>query len=184
MADGAFPFVVVVYRYFAVEAANVAIIRLGVKLRILDIIVNVFYNVLHGGQVVAHIGYFDVGNSSARGNLLELAFKREFGECVDMLAHVHMITVCIVALVRDVGYLAEALFINPCEAVAKRFRRRTVQPEAQPRFLFPFFAMLAQGIHNFKRKLRSFGVGMRNSLDKLCYFVKSYITQRNGRVAV
>ena len=74
-----------------------AIIRLGVKLRILDIIVNVFYNVLHGGQVVAHIGYFDVGNSSARGNLLELAFKREFGECVDMLAHVHMITVCIVA---------------------------------------------------------------------------------------
>ena len=46
VANGALPFVVVVYYYFAVKAANVAIVRFRIKFRVLDIVVNKPYNVL------------------------------------------------------------------------------------------------------------------------------------------
>lgn len=78
VADGALPFVVVVYDNFAVEAANVAVIRFGVEFGVLDIVVDKAHDVLHRSKVLAHIGNFDVRDCTARRNFLELAFKLEF----------------------------------------------------------------------------------------------------------
>ena len=100
VADGAFPFVVVVYYNFSVEAANVAIVRFGVKFGVLDIIVYKTHNVFHSRKVLAHIGNFDIRYCSARRNLLELAFESEFCESVDMFTQVYVIAFCVIALVR------------------------------------------------------------------------------------
>ncbi len=114
------------------------------SLGVLNIIVNKAYNVLHSGQVLAHIWNFNVRNCSARRNFLELAFKLEFGERVDILAYVNVITVGIIAFVGYVLDSAEALFIYSRKAVAKAFRRSAVKPEAKPRFLLPLLAVFAQ----------------------------------------
>ena len=93
MADGALPFVVVVYDNFAVKPAHVAVVAFSVEFGVLDIIVNEFDYVLYRRKVMTHIGYFDVGNGAARRNLLELAFEHEFRECVNILAYVDVVTV-------------------------------------------------------------------------------------------
>ncbi len=77
VANGAFPFVVIVYYNFAVETANVAIVALGVEFGVLNVVVNKLHNIGKRGKVVAHIGNFNVRNCSARRNLLELAFELE-----------------------------------------------------------------------------------------------------------
>ena len=161
-----------------------AVVGLGVELRILNIVVNKPYDVLDCGKIVAHIGNFDIRNRAARGNLLELAFETEFGERVYILAYVDVIAVCIIALVGYVLYSAEPFFIYSCKAIAQAFRGGAVKPEAEARFLLPFFAMVAQGLHYFKRKLRALGVGMGNALDKLCYLVKPDIAERYCGIAV
>ena len=78
MADGALPFVIVVYYDFPVKAAYVAVIALRIEFGILYVVVNVFDDVLNSRKIMAHIRYFHVGYSPARRNLLELTFERKF----------------------------------------------------------------------------------------------------------
>lgn len=50
---------------------------------------------------------------------MELALKGELIEGVDVLPHIHMVAVGVVALVGDVGDGAEALLVDAGEAVAQ-----------------------------------------------------------------
>ena len=61
----ALPLVVVIYYYLTIEAAYMAVIRLGVKLRILDVVIDEAYNLLHGIYVVAHVRYLHIRYASA-----------------------------------------------------------------------------------------------------------------------
>jgi len=133
---------------------------------------------------VAHIGDFNVGYSAARGNFLELAFEREFRERVNIFAHVHVIAVGIIPLVRHVLYGAETLLIYAGKAVAKRFGRGAVKSKAKPRFLFPLFAVFAERVHYFNSKFRTFGGSVRTAFNKLRYLVEPYISQRYRRITV
>ena len=132
---------------------------------------------------MAHIGDFDVRNSSARRNFLELAFESELGERVYLFAHVYVVAVGVVTLVRYVGNASELLLVYPCKAVTKRFRGGAVEREADVCFLLPLFAVLAERLHNFECEFGSFGLSVGYSLDELCYLVKPYVSERNRRIS-
>lgn len=138
VAVGTFPLIVVVDDDLPVVAADVAIIALGIEFGILDVVVNISDDFFHGFEVVLHIGDLDVGNAAARRDGLELAFEREFGKSVDILAHVHVIGIGIIPLVRHVGYGAEFFLVDARKTVAERFRGRSVQRKSQSRRLFPW----------------------------------------------
>ena len=55
------------YLYFAVEAANLAVIAFRVKLRIHDVVVYELDYRKHRLDIVLHIGDFDVAYRAARG---------------------------------------------------------------------------------------------------------------------
>ena len=126
MAGRAFPFVVIVNGDFAIKATDMAIVGLRVELSILDIVINEFNNLFQGLQIMTHIRNLYIGNSAAGGNVLELAFKFKFAEGINLLAHVNVVGVGIIALVGNVLNRAEALLVNACKAVAQAFCRSAV----------------------------------------------------------
>ena len=160
-----------------------AIVRLGVEFGVLDIVVNKPYDVLHRGEVVAHIGYLYVRDCAARRYLLELAFKLELVEGVDVLAHVYVVRVGVVALVGDVLYGAEALFIYAREAVAERFCGGAVESEAYVGLLLPLLAVVAEAVHYFKREGKALFGSVRFASHKFCNFIEAYISERYRGVA-
>ena len=161
-----------------------AVIALGVEFGILDIVVNVLYHVLHCVEILFHIGNFYIRNRAAGRYLLELAFEGELCKRVDILAHVHVIAVGIIALVRNILDCAVFFLVYAGEAVAKALRGRAVKTEAQARFLLPLLAVLAQGLHNFERELAPFLSGVGNALYKFCNLVQTDIPQRYCGIAV
>ena len=74
----ALPRQIFVNLYLPVKTAYMAVIRLCVKLRILYIIIYEFYNFFQRLKIMAHIRDFHIGDSTARGNYLELALKLKF----------------------------------------------------------------------------------------------------------
>ena len=102
MADRAFPFVVVINGNFAVKAADMAVIRLGVEFSVLNIVIDEFNNLFQCFQIMAHVRNFYIRNCATGGNVLELAFKFKLAEGINMLTHVDMIGVGIIAFVRNV----------------------------------------------------------------------------------
>jgi len=91
VARGAFPLVIIVDNDFAVKAANVTVVTLGIKLCILNVIVDKLDNFFYCLFVVAHVRDFYIRNRSAGGNLLELTLKLKLGKRIDILAHVNVI---------------------------------------------------------------------------------------------
>ncbi len=71
---------------------------------------------------MTEIGYLDVGDSSAGGNVLELALKLEFAESVYFLADVHMIGIGVVALIRYVLDITVFFAVDLGKAVAEVLR--------------------------------------------------------------
>ena len=71
----------------AVEAALLAVIALGVQLRVHDVVVDVLHDADDGLEVVLHVGHLDVGDGAARGEALELALELELVERVDLLGN-------------------------------------------------------------------------------------------------
>ena len=184
VAVGALPLVVVVDDDLAVVAADVAVVALGVEFGVLDIVVDELDDLLHRLQIVLHVRDFDVGDAPARRNGLELRFELEFGERVDMLAHVYMVGVGVVTLVRNVLDGAELLLVDAGKAVAQRFRRRAVQSEAETRFLLPFVRRLAHVLHDAHGKFLPFRIRLRDARHQFCHLVQPDIAERQGGIPV
>ena len=98
VASRAFPLIIIVNGDFTVKAAHMAIIGLSIEFSVLNIVVDEFHNLLQSLGVVAHIGDFYIGNSAARGNLLELAFKFKLAEGINLFTHINVVGIGIVAL--------------------------------------------------------------------------------------
>ena len=97
-AVGALPLVVVVDDDLPVIAAHLAVVALGVEFGVLDVVIDEADDLLQGLQIVAHIGDLHIGDAAAGGDLLELALKGKLIEGVDVLPHIHVIAVGVVAL--------------------------------------------------------------------------------------
>ena len=95
--------------YFAVIAADLTEIALGVEFRVHDIIVNKFHYGKNGGNVVLHIRDFHITDGAAGRKLLKLAFEFKLRESVYRLADVHVIAIGDIVLIRDALDDAEAL---------------------------------------------------------------------------
>ena len=72
-AVGALPLVVIIDNDLPVVAADLTVVALGVELGVLDVVVDEADHVLHGLQIVAHVGDLHIGDGAAGGDLLELA---------------------------------------------------------------------------------------------------------------
>ena len=60
-----FPFKIIVDGDFAIVAADLAVIGFCIEFRILDIVIDEFYNLLQSFEVISHIWNFNIGNCSA-----------------------------------------------------------------------------------------------------------------------
>ena len=93
----------------AVEAADIAVVRLGVELCVQDAVVDVLHDRDDGGNVVLHVRDFHVGDGAAGAEFLELGFLGQLVEGVDVFGDVDVVRVGDVVLVGDTVDLTEAL---------------------------------------------------------------------------
>ena len=93
----------------AVIAADLTVIRLGVQLRIHDVVIDELQHTYDGFQIVLHVGHFHITDGTARGQALEVGFKLQLGEGINLLRHMHMIAVGDIVLVGNAGHDAKAL---------------------------------------------------------------------------
>ena len=182
-AVGALPLVVVVDDDLPVIAAHLAVVALGVELGVLDVVVDEADDLLQRFQVVAHIGDLHIGDTAAGGDFLELALKGELIEGVDVLPHIHMVAVGVVALVGDVGDGAEALLVDAGEAVAQGLGGGTVQGKADVGLLLPVVAGLPQAVHHPQGEGLSLRIGVGDPLHQLGHLVQADVAQGDGGVA-
>ena len=183
VADRALPLVVIVDDDLPVEAAHLAIVALGVELGVLDVVIDEAHHFFQRLQVVAHVGDLHIGDAPAGGNLLELGLEGELVEGVDVLPHVHVITVGIITLVGYVGDRAEALLVDAGEAVAQALRRGAVQGKADVGLGLPVVAGLAQAVHHPQGKFGPAGLGVAHAGHQLGHLVQADIAQGDGGVA-
>lgn len=99
----ALPFHIIIDHDLTVIATDVAIIGFGVELTVLDIIVNKTDDFLDGFHIIGQVRYFHVRDSSAQRLILELTLDLELGESVDLLPNIHMIGICVISLIGDIG---------------------------------------------------------------------------------
>ena len=83
----------------AVEAAALAVVRLGVQFCIDDVIIDKLHQVQNRINVLLHIGHFHIGNGTAGRQGLELSLEAQLGKGIDMLADMDMIGIGDVILI-------------------------------------------------------------------------------------
>ena len=114
---GAFPLVMVVELDFSVKTTLGAVVGLGVKFSVLDVVVDETDNGFQGFQVVAHVGNFYIGDTASGGPVLELGFKGKFFKGCDFFPDIHMEGVGIIALICDIFNGPEPILVNLTKAV-------------------------------------------------------------------
>ena len=132
---------------------------------------------------MAHVGDFHIGDTAAGGDTLELALEGELVKGVDLLPHIHMVAVGVVALVGDVGDGAEALLVDAGEAVAQGLGGGAVEGEADIGFGLPVVAGLAQPVHHLQGELGAAGLGVADAGDQLGELIQADVAQGDGGVA-
>ena len=122
----AFPLLILVYDDLAVKPAHMAVIGFRVELRVLDIIINKFDKFLERRQIVLQVRNLHIRDRPAGRNRLELTFKLELPERIDFLAHIDVVGIRIIPLVRHVLDLAKPSLINLGKPIAERLGRRPI----------------------------------------------------------
>ena len=131
-----------------VVAALLAIITLGVKLGVHDVIVDIADDLQDGFEVILHVRDLDVADGTAGGKRLELRLEAELFKRVNMLGNVDVVAVCDIRLIRDARDDAEAALEALCELVRSALERRAVQTEADGGLCLPFFACSVHILHD------------------------------------
>ena len=104
---------------FAVETALLAVIALRIQFRIHDVVVDEADHLQNRLKVVLHIRNFNVADRAARGERLELRFKRQLGERVDFFRDMDVVAVRNVVFVGNSGNHAEAFLQTLGELVCR-----------------------------------------------------------------
>ena len=169
---------------FSVIAACHAVVALRVQFCVHD----VFIDVLHDGQdcrdVRLHIRYFDVGNSAARGESLEVGFEFQLMECVDVFRNMDVVAVGDVVLVRYARDDAEAFLEAFSELVGGGFHRCAVYGVGDVFSSSPFGALVVQFLHDSEGKFSAFIRCMGYAEHADAHFIEACIAEGNGAVVV
>lgn len=183
VANGALPLAFIVDDDLSVKSTHLAVIALGVELSVLDVVVDELDNGLQGFQVLGHIGNLGIGDASAAGDGLELILKTQLGEGVNVLPHINVVAVGVVAFVGHIRDISKPLPVNAGEPVAQGLGRCAVKGEPDISLLLPVIAGLAEPLHDAHSELRSDGVGVADALHDLGGLIQADVAQGDGRVA-
>ena len=186
VALGTFPYqfaVVFDYLYLTVIAADLTVIALGIQFCIHYIIVYEPDDIQHSGDILLHIGNFNIAYSAARRQMLELALKFQLGESIYLFSNMYVVAVCNITLVCYTFYYAETLLQTSCELVRGRFQRSAVDREVDVLFFLPLLAGIVHVLHYLQCERFCFGVCVAFARHVFHTFVKTCIAQRDSRIA-
>ena len=169
---------------FSIPAADLAVVGLRIDFSIHDGVVDILNQRDDRLQIVLQIRYFDVADSAAGRELLELGLELELGEGIDMLAHIDVVAVGDITVVGDAGDDAETTLQVLCELVGRRLHRGAVEGERDVFLLTPLSTLVVHVLHYRQGKSLAafFGVGMTGHV--LHALIEACISERNRRVAV
>ena len=85
----------------SVVTADLAVIGLGVELGIHDVVVDELHDIHYCIDIVLHVGNFNIRDSSAGRESLELALELKLLESIDLLSYVNVVAVGDVVLVSN-----------------------------------------------------------------------------------
>lgn len=103
MTLGTFPLHVIIDHDLTIIATYLAIIGFGIELSVLDIVIDEADHFLDGFHIIGQVRHFHIRDSSAQRLILELTLDLKFCKCVDFLPYIHMIRICIVSFIGDIG---------------------------------------------------------------------------------
>ena len=163
MAVRAFPHQLAVIFHnldFTVIAAHLAVVGLGVQLRIHDVVVDELEHAHDGFQIVLHVGHFHIADGTTRGQALEVGLKLQLGKGVDGLRDMDVVAVGDIVLVGDAGHDAKALLQALGELVGGGFQRGAVEGVIDVLGLFPGVALVVHVLHHAQGKGLCTGIGV------------------------
>ena len=171
MATGAFPLVCFIQFNFPVKPAFMTIIKFRIELGVADTVVNVFDHRQNRRHIMRHVRNFGVADAAAGRFILKFRFEGKFIKHVDRLADVHMITVRIIPLIRNILNVSETGAVLLAKTMGQAFCRRAVESKADIRFFTPLPDMLVEIIHNAVSEGLSFRSRVGNALREECRFI-------------
>ena len=104
---------------FAVEAAYLAVVRLGIQFRVHDVLIDELHDFQNRINVALHVRDFHIADSASGRQLLELSFKGELLEGIDLFGHMDMIGVGNIVLVRNARNNTESLLQALCKLIRR-----------------------------------------------------------------
>ena len=143
----------------AVKAANLAVIGLCIKLCIHDVVVDILHNIHDCIDVVLHVRYFDVADSSAGRESLELGLKGKLLKCIDLLGYMNMVAVRDVVPVSNTLYYAESSLKSLSELICRGLKRCAVDRVVDVLFCLPLGTGGIKSLHYLKTECLALGLG-------------------------
>ena len=168
----------------AVPAAHLAVVGLGVQLRVDDVVVDELHHLQHRLQVVLHVRHLHIADGAAGGQGLELGLELQLVEGVDILCHVDVVAVGDIALVGDALDDAEPALEALGELVGGGLQRRAVQGEVDVALLLPLPAGVVHVLHHLQGEGGGGGVRVALAGHVLHALVEAGVAQGDGGVAV
>ena len=165
-----------------VPTTALAVVRLGVELGVHDVVVDVPQHGHDRRDVVGEVGNLDVTDSAAGRELLELRFKLQFGEGVNLLGDVDMVAVGDVSLVCNALDDAKALLEALGELVGGGLNGRAIQAVVHVLSGLPLLALVIHVLHDIQCKLLGLWVGVALPGHGLDALIQTGVAQRDGGV--
>ena len=168
----------------SVVSALLAVVALGVELRVHDVVINVLNDCQDRVDIVRHIRDFDIADRSARRQLLELGFEFQLREGVDLLCDMNMIAVRNIIPVCDLRDLTEALLQALRELIGRGLERCSVKTEGNVRLSSPLRALVIHELHDLQRKILACRICVGYALHILRALTQACVAERDRRIVV
>ena len=168
----------------SIIAADHAVVALGIQLCVHDIFIDVLHDGENGRDIRLHVRDFDVGDRTARGELLEIGFKFQLVEGVDIFRDVDVVAVRDVVLICDAFDEAEAFLEAFGEFVGGRFHRGAVDGVGNVFLGSPFAAGVIQLLHDGHGEFPSLFRGVGDTEHADAHFIQAGIAEGNGAVVI
>ena len=167
----------------AVITADLTVIGFGVQLRIHDVVIDELQHTYDGFQIVLHVGHFHIADGTARGQALEVGFKLQLGEGINLLRHMHMVAVGDIVLVGNAGHDAKPLLQALGELVGGGFQRGAIEGVVHVLGLLPLVALVVHVLHHAEGEGLCAGVGVALAGHILHALIQAGVTEADGGVA-
>ena len=168
----------------SIIAADHAVVALGIQLCVHDIFIDVLHDGENGRDIRLHVRDFDVGDRAARGELLEIGFKFQLVEGIDLLCDVDMVAVGDVVLICDAFDEPEALLEAFGKFIGGGFHRGAVDGVGDVFLRSPFAAFVIQLLHDGQGEFPALFRGVGDTEHADAHFIQAGIAEGNGAVVI